>query len=97
MLKNHRRGEWRYFWFFVPVVVTSGDIFLVDSTAAEPVPEAKDYITFKRDIESENVKGTFAVDFIRQSKFEQYFAECLQLVVDKMSYLAMSDPGSVSK
>ena len=43
------------------------------------------------------VKGAFAVDFIRQSKFEQYFAECLQPVLDKMSYLVMSDPGSVSK
>ena len=97
VLKDHRRGEWRYFWFFVPVVVTSGDIFLVDSTEAEPVPEAKNYVTFKRDIQSEKVKGAFAVDFIRQSKFEQYFAECLQPVMDKMSYLAMSDPGSVSK
>ena len=97
ILKDHRRSEWRYFWFFVPVVVTSGDILFVDSTAAEPVPEAKNYVTFKRDIQSENLKGTFAVDFIRQSHLEQYFADCLQPLVDKMIYLTVNEPDSVLK
>ena len=95
ILKGHRRSAWHYFWFFIPVVVTSGDIFFVDSTAAEPVPEAKNYVTFKRDIQSEKVKGTFAVDFIRQSQLEQYFTDCLQPLIDKMIYLTMSDPASV--
>ena len=67
----------------------------MDSTAAEPVPEAKNYVTFKRDIQSEKVKGTFAVDFIRQSQLEQYFTDCLQPLIDKMIYLTMSDPASV--
>ena len=96
-LKDYRRSEWRYFWFFVPVVVTSGDIFFVDSTAAEPVPEARNYVTFKRNIQSEKLKGRFAVDFVRQSKLEQYFTECLQPLMDKMIYLTMSDPDSVLK
>ena len=92
--KHDRRSEFRYFWFFVPVVVTSSDIFFVDSTAAEPVPEAKSYVTFNREIQSENLKGRFAVDFVRQSKFEQYFAECLQPLIDKMVYLTEVDPNS---
>ena len=97
VLKDHRRSEWRYFWFFVPLLVTSGNIFLVDSTSAEPIPEEKNYITFKRDIQSEKVQGTFAVDFIRQSQLEQYFIECLQPLIDKMVYLTMSDPDFVLK
>ena len=85
-------SKWRTFWFFVPVVVTSGDIYFVDSTTTEPVLEARDYITFRRDIQSENLKGTFAVDFVRQSQIEEYFAKCLQPVVDKMVYLATNGP-----
>ena len=95
--KDHRRSEWRYFWFFVPVVVTSGNIFFVDSTAAEPVPEETNYVTFKRDIQSEKLKGTFAVAFIRQNQLEQFFTECLQPLIDKMVYLTTNDSDFVLK
>ena len=92
IMKNHTRSKWRYFWFFVPVVVTTSDIFLVDSTEKEPALEARDYISFTRDIQSGNLKGSFAVDFVRQSKVEEYFARCLQPLVDKMTCLANSGP-----
>ena len=92
---DYRRSEWRYFWFFVPVVITSGDIFYVDSTSSEPVPEERNYVTFRRDIQSEKLKGTFSVDFVRQSQLERFFAECLQPILDRMLYLTMDDPISV--
>ena len=86
-----RASEWRYFWFFIPILVTSGDIFFVDSTATKPVLEERDYITFKRDIQSENVKGTFAVDFIRQNQLDKFFTDCLQPLVERMDDLTMND------
>ena len=95
ILEHNRPGGWRYFWLLVPIVVTSGDIFLVDSTASEPVPEAKHYVNFKREIQSENLKGTFAVDFIHQSELERFFAECVQPLIDKMAYLTMNDSNVV--
>lgn len=91
ILNRDRRATEGYFWLFVPIVVTSGDIFFVDSTADDPVLEAKNYVNFKRDIQSEKLKGTFAVDFIRQSELERFFDECVQPLIDKMSYLTMSD------
>ena len=97
IMKDHGGSKWRYFWFFVPVVVTSGDILFVDSTATEPILEARNYITFRRDIQSEKLKGTFAVDFVRQSQIEEYFAKCLQPLVDKMIYLTTNDPNSALK
>ena len=91
ILKRPYPGEWLYFWFIVPVLVTSGDIFFVDSTTVDPVPEKRNYITFKRDIQSENVKGTFAIDFIRQNHLDQYFSDCLQPLVERMDDLTMND------
>ena len=89
--KSARPNEWSYFWLFVPIVVTSGDIFFIDSTVGEPVPEERDYISFKREIQSENVKGTFAIDFIRQNQIDLFFSECLQPLVQKMDDLTMND------
>ena len=88
--KNHAHSKWRYFWFLAPIVVTTSDIFFVDSTAKEPALEARDFISFTRDIQSGNLKGSFAVDFVRQSKVEDYFARCLQPLIDKMTHLANS-------
>ena len=89
ILKTYHPSRVRYLWLFVPIVVTSSDIFVVDSTAAEPILEVKNYVTFTRDIQSEKLKGTFALNFVRQSHLEQFFAECLQPLIDKMVELTM--------
>ena len=47
-----RPNDWRFFWLLVPMVITSGDIFYVDSMEADPVPEEIDHVTFKREIRS---------------------------------------------
>jgi len=82
-----RPDEWRHFWFFVPMVVTSGDIFYVDSTEADPVPHERNYITFKREIRSRKLKGKFAVDFIRQNRLENFVSDCLQPLIGKLADL----------
>ena len=90
ILKHNHLSKWSYFWVLVPVVVTSGDIFSVDSTDVEPEPVEKNYVNFRRDIQSENLKGTFSVDFIRQSRLEQFYADCLQPLIDKIVDLTMN-------
>ena len=78
------RTEWRYFWLLVPVVVVSGDIYSVDSSQPDPVPEAISYVTFKREIRSGNINGTFALNFVRQDQLEQFYSACLEPVVNRM-------------
>ncbi|MCY4353270.1 MAG: hypothetical protein OXC09_00545 [Truepera sp.] len=92
-----RPGDWRYFWFFVPMVVTSGDIYYVDSTATDPEPQERDYVTFKREIRSEKLKGTFTIDFIRQDRLERFFSDCLQPLVSRMADLTMNNADFVLK
>ena len=83
------RSEWRHIWLFVPMVVTSSDIFYIDSTTNSLVPEERSYVTFKREIRSSNINGTFAVDFIRQDQLEHFFSTCLQPLMFKMASLTM--------
>ena len=95
---THRRGNAAGpFWFFVPMVVTSSDIFYVDSTLADPTPEARDFVTFKRQIRSGSVDGTFAINFVRQDQIEHFFSECLEPLVSRMNDLTMNSADFILK
>lgn len=79
-----RAGEWRYFWFFFPIVVTSGELFLIDSTAETPSPRLVDQISFKRELRSGKLSGSFMLTFVRQPSLEAF----LEAVVDPIASLA---------
>ena len=84
-------SEWRYFWFFVPMVVTSGDIYCIDSTSANPVPKRTNSVTFKREIRSDKVQGTFSVEFILQGHLEHFFTNRVQPIVRRIVDLTMNE------
>lgn len=95
--KGTRPDEWRYFWFFVPMVVTSGDIYYLDSTDDPPVPEPRKFVTFKREIRSGNLKGTFAIDFVCRNQLEHFISHCLQPLVTRMADLTTNQADFVLK
>ena len=82
-----RRGEWRYFWLLVPMVIISGDMFYVDSMEANPVPQEIDYVTFKREIRSGTLDDIFTVEFVRQNQLEAFVSDCLDPLVARMTDL----------
>lgn len=82
-----RPGDWRYFWLLVPMVITSGDIFYVDSMEAEPVPQKVNHVTFKREIRSGKLDGIFTVEFVRQNQFEAFVSDCLDPLAYRMTDL----------
>ena len=88
-------GGWRYFWFIIPILVTSGDIFFVDSTLDAPVPVERNFVTFQREIKSENLAGKFAIDFVRQSYLEQFYEDCLRPLILRMVDLSTNHSGFV--
>ena len=89
--------DWRYFWFFVPMVVASGDIYYLDSTQDDPVPQAKNFVTFRREIRSGKLKGTFAIDFVCQNQLEHFISHCLQPLINKMAHLTTNQADFVLK
>ena len=94
---GRRPDEWRYFWFFVPMVVTSGDIFYLDSTEDDPVPQPRNFVTFKREIRSGKLKGTFAIDFVCQNQLDHFISHCLQPLASRMADLTTNHADFVLK
>jgi len=93
--KSRNADDWRYFWFFVPAVIVSGDIFYVDSTQADPVPHERDHVTFKRELRSGSFDGIYAVDFVRQGALERFVSECLGPIIERMTDLTMNETNIV--
>ena len=81
---------WHEFWLFVPMVIVSGDILYVDSMAANPEPQERSYVTFKREIKSEKLAGVYNVVFVNQKHLEQFISDRLEPLVAKMADLTMN-------
>jgi hypothetical protein len=63
--------------------VTSGELFLIDTSAEDPRPKPVDHVSFQRELKSAKLSGSFMVTFVRQQALENFMAE----VVDPLSKL----------
>ncbi|WP_442577846.1 hypothetical protein ACSBOB_20075 [Mesorhizobium sp. ASY16-5R] len=75
--------DWAYMWFFFPLIVTSGPLFMIDSSAADPHPVSVPFITFGREIQTSKLSGKFLVTFIQQASLPQYFGEVIEPIMGK--------------
>ncbi|MFZ1427391.1 MAG: hypothetical protein WAS21_11520 [Geminicoccaceae bacterium] len=73
-----RPDEWKYFWFFFPVVVTSGDLMIIDSTDTKPTPRPVDHVGFTRELKSGKLSGSFSLSFVRQQHLEAFVATVIE-------------------
>ena len=89
--------KWRNFWFFIPIVVVSGEIYSVDSTQPDPRPQIANYLTFKREIRSGSLDGKFAIDFVHQEYLTDFFVNCVEPLILRMSLLTTNDADFVLK
>ena len=83
-------GKDIYFWWFVPMVITSGDIFYVDSMKTELELEPRDHVTFKRELQSKSLKGAFTVAFVRQKQLQKFISDCIEPVASRLNDLIMN-------
>ena len=89
--------RWRPFWLFVPMVIVSSDILYVDSIKAEPVPEQRTDVTFKREIKSEKLDGVYTVAFVNQKRLEQFISDRLGPLIARMADLTTNHADFVLK
>lgn len=90
--KNNDRNEWQFFWFFFPIVVTSGDIFLIDSTATEPEPVTVEFVTFKRELKTTNLKGKYNVTFVKQDSLDKFLDKVVTPMANQLFELVENQP-----
>lgn len=70
--------DWHYFWFFFPLVVTSGDLFLIDATESKPEPRPVDHVTFKRELKSGKLSGLFTLTFVREDRLSDFVSKTVR-------------------
>lgn len=67
-----KSGEYRYVWLFFPLLVTSGELYAMDSAAVPLKAEPVDHVAMRRHIKSRTIDGEFNVDFVTQSKVPEF-------------------------
>lgn len=67
----------RHIWMLLPLVVTSGSLYLIDSSADQPAPELVDYVAFEREIKAGKLDGRFTVIFVSQQALEKFFSDVI--------------------
>lgn len=80
---NRQNDEWRFFWFYFPMVVLSGEIFYVNSMKPPEEIEKREFVNFRREIKTEKIKGVFAVDFVRQEHLQKFEEQCISPLVNR--------------
>ena len=97
--RNSSPGAWKYVWLIFPLIVTTGDLLVVDSTDPNPVPVSQDWVGFSRDLKSGKLTGIYAVDFVRRDGLEKFVHECIdplaglakELVEEKADFLLRAE------
>jgi hypothetical protein len=67
----------KYIWLMFPIIVTSGDLLVIDSAEPNPTPEPRDWVGFSRELKSGRLSGTYALDFVRRDQLEKFVNECI--------------------
>lgn len=92
MPKRSSRRDWNILSIVAPIVVVKGDLFLVRTHVDPDKIEKVDHVTFSRDIYFENIRKRFSVDFVSESKLEEFFLNMLNPFGDKCAELLNNNP-----
>lgn len=71
------RESWLMFSLMFPVVVTSAELFIADTTSRVPVVSRAAWTTARRHLETKSLSGVFDFDVVREAKFADYIADRL--------------------
>jgi hypothetical protein len=88
-------GEWKYFWFLIPLIVVSGKMFSIDSTKADAKPVLRKFVTFTRELRSQKLNGHFSLEFVRQENLAEFVADCVDPIAARAAQLTMDEPDFV--
>jgi hypothetical protein len=90
--------DWKYIWLLFPIIVTSGELLVVDSTKTNSLPQPHTWVGFSRELQSGKLSGTYELDFVHQNQLEKFVDECInplgelakELVETKADFLLQS-------
>lgn len=92
-----RKGDWRYVWLFSPVVVTSGSLYVLDTTVQAPVPAQVDNVSFTRHIKDGQIDGHFTIEFVTQKWLCDYVTSRVAPFGENVASLVKRSPENFRK
>jgi hypothetical protein len=73
-----------------PVVILNSEIYNIDSES--PKPEEKQYVSFRREIKSKQLKGQFLIDFINKNAIEKFYQNEVLPLANRLKEIAEKNP-----
>jgi hypothetical protein len=73
-----------------PMVILNSEIYDIDSDS--PKPEEKQYISFKREIKSKQLKGQFLIEFINKRAIEEFYQNEVLPFANRLLEIAENNP-----
>jgi len=77
-----------------PVVILNSEVYNIDSKS--PKPEKKQYISFRREIKSKQLKGQFLIEFINKNALEKFYLNEVLPLVNRLIEIAENNPEKLS-
>jgi hypothetical protein len=92
-----RRSTSSYTWLFFPCVITTGDLYALDTTDPTGQPQHVDFISFTRHIKSDRIDGFFSVDFVKRTSLSNYVAKVIDPLATGIAALVEKDPAAFKR
>jgi len=67
-----RSGVWKGIWLFFPMVVLRDNLFTYDLSGPERLLQEKTRVSFVRQLDSSNLKGSYLTDFVTYNHLSDY-------------------------
>lgn len=89
------RRDWLVFSLIFPVVVTSAQLFVTDTTSREPEIRRAAWTTARRHLETNSLRGVFDFDVVHGAKFSEYIADRLDFA-EAVAAAVKADPETLA-
>jgi hypothetical protein len=89
------KEDWRYFWFFYPIVVVRGKIYEIDTSVDERRAVEVPHIPFVRDLKMEGLEGRFLVDFVNEDHLPKFVSDVVGANENHIVSRYTSEPSTV--
>lgn len=91
-IKEFSTAPWSYNWFLFPIIVTSGEMYLINSSDTNPTPAPIDSISFTRHIKSDKIDGHYSIDFVRIKSLNEFIKSNIFPFLDHVKALMTEKP-----
>lgn len=89
----HRPGqEWASIEFCYPLVVTSGSLFMVDTSRPDIQAVETPWATMSREIKSSKIDGQFNIDVVTSDALHEYIDKRVNVFATAVAAIAEKDP-----